>query len=258
VPTTQGRDTDAILAAAASGELKALVVGGVEVSDLPDPVVARTALDKVEFLVSLEVRASDVTAVADVILPVAPVSEKPGSFVNWEGRVRPFDKVLESSALTDTRVLAGISDELDRSLGYRTVDEARSEMREIEPWDGERAEMTSAERPRPPLVSNGSFTVSTWRLLIDDSRAVDGEPHLRATGRRPVAVLSSAALARLGVGTGDSVTVSTEIDHLTVPVTAGDIDDAVVWLPSNSGGVSLQERLGVGAGGVVTIRGGEA
>ncbi|MEJ7773594.1 MAG: NADH-quinone oxidoreductase subunit G [Nocardioidaceae bacterium] len=258
VPTTQGRDTDAILAAAASGELKALVVGGVEVSDLPDPVVARTALDKVEFLVSLEVRASDVTAVADVILPVAPVSEKPGSFVNWEGRVRPFDKVLESSALTDTRVLAGISDELDRSLGYRTAEEARSEMREIGPWDGERAAMTSAERPRPPLVSNGSFIVSTWRLLIDDSRAVDGEPHLRATGRRPVAVLSAAALARLGVGTGDSVTVSTEIDHLTVPVTVGDIDDAVVWLPSNSGGVSLQGRLGVGAGGVVTIRGGEA
>jgi NADH-quinone oxidoreductase subunit G len=257
VPTSRGRDTDAILAAAASGELEALVVGGVEVRDLPDPVAAQTALDKVGFLVSLEVRTSDVTAVADVILPVAPVSEKSGSFVNWEGRIRPFERVLESSALTDTRVLAGVSDELDRSLGYRTVEAARSEMREIGPWDGERAAMGPAVGPNPTRESDGSFFVSTWRLLIDDSRAVDGEPHLRATGRRPVAVLSAAALARLGVGPGDSVTVSTDIGHLTVPVVVGDIDDAVVWLPANSGGVSLPRRLGVGAGGVVTVRAGE-
>ncbi len=257
VPTRHGRDTSAILAAAATGDLKALVVGGVEVSDLPDPVAAQAALDSVEFLVSLEVRISDVTAVADVILPVAPVSEKSGSFINWEGRVRPFEKVLESSALTDTRVLAGISDELDRSLGYRTAEEAGSEMREIGPWDGERAAMASAGGNTPTHVDEGSFLVSTWRLLIDDSRAVDGEPDLQATGRRPVAVLSAAALARLGVRTGDSVTVSNDSGHITLPVVVGDIDDSVIWMPGNSGGVTLSRRLGVSAGGVVTVRGGE-
>ena len=66
----------------------ALVVGGVEPDDLPDPAAARAALDAVGFLVSLEVRASAVTERADVVLPVAPVAEKPGTFVNWEGRPR--------------------------------------------------------------------------------------------------------------------------------------------------------------------------
>ena len=57
-------------AAAAAGELAALVVGGVEVDDLPDPAAALAALGRRSaFLVSLEVRASAVTARADVVLP---------------------------------------------------------------------------------------------------------------------------------------------------------------------------------------------
>ncbi len=258
IPSTPGRDTNAILAAAASGELLALVVGGVEVADLPDPVAAQDALDKVGFLVSLEVRTSAVTAVADVVLPVAPVSEKAGSFVNWEGRVRPFEQVLESSALTDTRVLAGIAEELTGSLGYRAIEEARNEMRELGPWDGERPAMATVAAPSPRQIPDGRFVVASWRQLIDDSRAVDGEPHLQATARRPVAVMSATALARLGVGTGDSVTVSTDRSRLTMPVVAADIDESVVWLPANSGGVNLGGDLGVAAGDSVTVERGAA
>ena len=50
---------------------------------------------------------SDVTAVADVVLPIAPVVEKPGTFVNWEGRVRTFDAVLARAHLADRRPRAG-------------------------------------------------------------------------------------------------------------------------------------------------------
>ncbi|MPZ96257.1 MAG: NADH-quinone oxidoreductase subunit G, partial [Propionibacteriales bacterium] len=87
LPDHAGRSTDEIVAAAAAGDLQALVVGGVEVDDLPDPVAAVAALDAVPFLVSLEIRATAVAERADVVLPVAPVAEKTGSFVNWEGRV---------------------------------------------------------------------------------------------------------------------------------------------------------------------------
>ena len=100
-------------------------------------------------MVSLEVRASAVTALADVVLPVAPVAEKAGTFVDWEGRVRPFAKVLrESNALPDLRVLAGIADELGVDLGFRTVDQARGEMQEIGAWDGPRGR--GAGRAGPP------------------------------------------------------------------------------------------------------------
>lgn len=254
VPSLAGRDTGGILAAATSGDLAALVVGGVEVDDLPDPAAAVEALDAVGFLVSLEVRSSAVTERADVVLPVAPMVERSGSFVNWEGRVRGFDQVLDSSALNDIRVLAGIAEELDRSLGFRTVAEARAEAAELGPWDGDRASFVPVTAPGDDGVPEGAMVLSTWRMMIDDARAVDGEPHLLATGRRSVAVLSAATLARLSVGEGDLVTVSTDAGTMSVPAQVADIADDVVWLPGNNDGVSLNRDLRVGAGDVVEVR----
>jgi NADH-quinone oxidoreductase subunit G len=262
LPSIAGRDTDAILAAAGSGDIGALLVGGVDVDDLADPAAALRALDEVGFVVSLEVRESAVTERADVILPVAPISERSGSFVNWEGRVRPFGRVLDSNALTDIRVLAGIADELDKPLGFRTTDEATAEMRELGPWDGDRPTFDELSDAQPaiagPASDKSEFRVSTWRTLIDDSRAVDGEPYLAATGRRPVAVLSPAAAEKLGVADGDPVRVSSDRGAITIPVSLGDIADDVVWLPTSSGGTNLRRDLGVGAGSTVTIAGGVA
>ena len=45
LPGTPGRDTEAILAAAAHGELGALVVAGVDPADLPDPRTAQAAIE---------------------------------------------------------------------------------------------------------------------------------------------------------------------------------------------------------------------
>jgi NADH-quinone oxidoreductase subunit G len=258
LPSIAGRNTDEILASAAAGETKALVVGGVEVDDLASPGDALNALDAVGFLVSLEVRRSAVTERADVVFPVAPISERPGTFVNWEGRLRPFAKVLASSALSDLRVLSGIADEMGRPLGFQKRTEAYAEMTEIGPWDGERPALSPVAAARPQSPKAGDFVLSTWRMLIDDSRGNDGEPYLLATGRQPVAVLSSAALARLGVAEGDSVTVSTAVGSVTVPTSAGDIDDDVVWLPANSDGVNVVRDLRAFAGSLVQVEGGAA
>ncbi len=85
LPTAAGRDTAGMIDAAARGDLGALIVGGVDPRDLPDPGAARKALDAVGFLVSLEVRSSEVTQRADVVLPVAPVTEKAGTFLELGG-----------------------------------------------------------------------------------------------------------------------------------------------------------------------------
>ncbi|MGD0687477.1 MAG: NADH-quinone oxidoreductase subunit G, partial [Streptosporangiaceae bacterium] len=86
LPADPGRDTGQILAAAAAGEIGALLFGGVDPADLPDPAAALAAMAATPFIVSLELRASAVTDRADVVLPVAAVAEKAGTFLNWEGR----------------------------------------------------------------------------------------------------------------------------------------------------------------------------
>ena len=59
LPDTAARDTAGIIEAACSGEIDALVIGGVDPADLVDPGVEE-ALAKT-FVVSLEVRDSAVT-----------------------------------------------------------------------------------------------------------------------------------------------------------------------------------------------------
>jgi len=84
LPAGAGRDVDAILRAGAAGEI-ALVVGALDVRDLPDPALALEALENAPFVVSLEIAESAATERADVVLPVAPVVEKAGSYLDWGG-----------------------------------------------------------------------------------------------------------------------------------------------------------------------------
>ena len=152
LPAKAGRDGNAIVAALAKGDLGGLVVGGVDPDDTADPAAFRAALDAAGFVVSLELRATDVTAVADVVLPVAPMTDKAGTFVTWDGRAREFGAVFTNPAsLPDLRVLAGIADELARSagrpLGFRTVAEVRAEMQSLGPWDGARPALDAGKAP---------------------------------------------------------------------------------------------------------------
>jgi NADH-quinone oxidoreductase subunit G len=236
VPHDTGRDGAAIIEAAAAGELGALVVGGVDPVDLPDPHAAVAALDRADFVVSLEVRASAVSRVADVVFPVAPVAEKAGMFVDWEGRVRPFEKVLrDSNALPDLRVLAGIADEMGVALGFRTVEEARAEMQEVGAWDGARAVLEPVVPTAPTSVDDDSARVATWKLLLDDGRMLDGDDYLKATARTPVALVSPGTLTRLGLTAGEHVTLTGDTGSTSLPVGVADLPDGVVWTPTSSG-----------------------
>ena len=254
LPGLVGRDTDGILEAVRSGLLKALVIGGVELVDLPDPDAAVAAVDQAEFVVSLEIRASEVTERADVVLPVAAVAERSGAFVDWEGRLRPFDAVLpDTSTIPDLRVLAGIAEEMDASLGFRTVEQARAELSALGAWDGDRAPMPTVEPVGAPATSSGSAVLSTWRQLLDDGRLQEGDPYLAATARTPMARLSVATMRSLDLADGDEVVLRTDTGAVALPVESADLPDNVAWAPQNSAGLPLNRLLNVGEGDVVRL-----
>jgi NADH-quinone oxidoreductase subunit G len=259
VPSRAGRCTDEMLEAAAQGDLNAFVVGGVELADLADPHAAHAALAAVPFLVSLEVRAGEVTELADVVFPVAPASERSGSFVDWEGRVRQFGNVLRTpGVLPDVRVLAGIAEDLGGpSLGFRTVEDARAEMTELGPWDGERPAKPTVSPAGARRAGEGHAVLATWRHLVDDGRLQDGEPYLKATGPAAVARLSPDTAASIGLADGGEVTLSTERGRVAFPAVVTDMPDGVVWVPQNSAGIALNRDLGALAGDMVRIQAGQ-
>jgi NADH-quinone oxidoreductase subunit G len=257
LPIEPGRDTSTILTAAGLGELGALVVGGVEVADLPDPAAARVALAKASFVISLEQRPSEVTEHASVVLPVAAVAEKAGTFIDWEGRERPFEKALENAdTQSDLWVLAGIADEMGHPLGFTTVEGARQELLELGAWDDTRAAPPRRGPAESAVPRDGQAVLATWHQLLDDGRLQEGEPYLAGTARPARARVSARTAEDLGLAAGQGLAVSDGRGTVTLPLEIADLPDQVVWLPTNSAGAGLADELGVDAGAVVNLAAG--
>lgn len=256
LPAVPGRDTAAMIEAARSGALGALVLGGVDVADLPDPDAALAALTAAPFVVSLELRESVVTRAADVVFPIAPVAEKDGSFLDWEGRLRPFAPALRSNAIPDLRVLHFLADEMGADLALPDAAAAGAELARLGLWNGDRPE-PAVGVCAPPAPAAGEAVLAGWRLLLDCGRLQDGEPHLAGTAPPTVARLSAATAREAGLSDGDLLTVGSDRGTVTAPLVVTEMPDRVVWLPLNSPGSEVHRQLGVTAGAVVTIGGGK-
>jgi NADH-quinone oxidoreductase subunit G len=232
-----------------------LVVGGVEVDDLPDPDGARAALDAVPFLVSLEIRHSEVTERADVVLPVAAPAEKAGTFIDWEGRERPFPAVLRvPTVMTDARVLNALADAMNVWLGLPDVPTVRRELAALGQWAGPRRPGPAlAATPPPSRATDDQLVLATWRMMLDAGRGQDGEPFLAGTARRPVARLSPATARSLGGIDGGPVTVATQRGSVTLPLVITEMCDGVVWLPGNSNGSTVHNSLAAAPGDLVRV-----
>ncbi|MEU9956749.1 NADH-quinone oxidoreductase subunit G [Streptomyces sp. NPDC050982] len=259
LPHRHGRDTGQIVEAAATGELSALVVAGVEVADLPDPARAREALSAVGFLVSLELRPSEVTEQADVVFPVAAVAEKAGTFLNWEGRARLFESALKPEQLTrrvsptDGRVLQMLADAMDVHLGLPDLRTARVELDTLGTWDGARATEpleTAAVLPRP---ASGEAVLAGHRLLLDQGRLQEGDEALAGTRHAAHARVSAATAAEAGVKNGDLLAVTGPSGVVELPLQITEMPDRVVWLPLNSAGGGVASDTGALPGALVRI-----
>ncbi|MFE5622170.1 NADH-quinone oxidoreductase subunit G [Streptomyces virginiae] len=258
LPHRYGRDTGQIVEAAATRELSALLVAGVEVTDLPDPARARTALQEA-FVVSLELRPSEVTDHADVVLPVAAVAEKAGAFINWEGRVRPFEAALKPDQMTrrlapaDARVLHMLADAADRPIALPDVHAVRRELERLGPWEGGLAAEQSTDPVPLPRPGAGEAVLAGHRLLLDQGRLQEGDEALAGTRHEASARLSAATAAETGVKDGDVLAVTGPAGTVELPLRITEMPDRVVWLPLNSTGSGVLADAGARPGTLVRI-----
>ncbi|MFE2155341.1 NADH-quinone oxidoreductase subunit G [Streptomyces lavendulae] len=258
LPHRYGRDTGQIVEAAATRELSALLVAGVELADLPDPQRAETALEEA-FVVSLELRPGAVTDHADVVLPVAAVAEKAGTFINWEGRVRPFEAALKPDQMTrrlapaDARVLHMLADAADRPIALPDVHAVRRELERLGPWEGElAAEQSTATEPLP-RPGAGEAVLAGHRLLLDQGLLQQGDDALAGTRHEANARLSAATAAETGVKDGDVLAVTGPAGSVELPLRVTEMPDRVVWLPLNSTGGGVLADTGARPGTLVRI-----
>ena len=253
LPANPGRSTSQIITALADGELDAVIVGGVDLRDMYDSAETIATLKK-SFVVSLEIAPSSVTEVADVVLPVAAITEKSGSFLNWEGRPRAFDAaVAESLNRSDVRILSALADTMGTSIMLGTVSATAREIAQLGKWDGARIPFTSIAAEKLSSPSGDQAIITSWRRLLDMGTLQRGEDNLAGTRRQTVAVISQKRAAALAVVTGDLIKISNQSGAITLPALVEDIHDDAVWLPRNSFGSQPLTALNAVHGELVTV-----
>jgi NADH-quinone oxidoreductase subunit G len=253
LPENIGRSTSEIFDALSTGALDAVVVGGLDPLDLPNSAAALAALSK-SFVVSLEIADSAVTSVADVVLPVAAITEKSGSFLNWEGRPRAFDTAVSDSLnRSDLRILSALADEMGESIMLGTVTQAIRELSSLGIWDGTRANFASVTSPGANKISGSEALLTSWRRLLDLGTLQKGEVNLAGTSRKSVAVISPKRAETLGVVDGQTIRVSNAYGSISLPALVEDIHDDAVWVPRNSFATQTLISLNAVHGDVVTV-----
>ena len=177
-PRFPGRDTAQILAAASGGDIDALVIGGVDLDDLPDPAAARAALEATPFVVSLELRPSPVTDRADVVSPGGCGGGEAGHVRELGRPLGTFEAVLDIPGVeSDLHVLRRIADEMDVHLGLPDAAAARQELAR---WASPVAQVPGADAPAE--TAHGAALASPRR-----------RPPGAAGGRGPARHLAPAA-----------------------------------------------------------------
>jgi NADH-quinone oxidoreductase subunit G len=135
-----GRDTRAILEAAAAGELDALLIFGADVlGDLPDADLARRALESATFTIVVELFATETAQFADVLLPSAAYAEREGTFTNLERRLQKLESLLSppGASREPWRTCTAIARALGSDWGWQRFEDVWEDIRANVPTHAE-------------------------------------------------------------------------------------------------------------------------
>jgi len=225
-------------------------VAGFDPADVPNGATLVDGFAQVPAVIALATHHNAATLAADVVFPVAAVTEKSGSFLNWEGRRRTFPQVFrESLILSDAGVLAAIVDEMLGDFGRVDPGSLRAEIAALPSGPGTAPRVAPQA---PARTAPGEAILATWHQLLDDGVMQAGEPYMAATARPPVLRISPVNAADLGIADGDEVTITGQLGSLTLPALLTDMPAGVVWVPANSG-TNVLAHVGVTSGDTVRV-----
>ncbi len=135
--TAPGKSTEEIRAALESGELKSLILFGVDpLRDFPDTEAWKRALTAADHVVTFSMFENATTAISDVVLPLESHAEKDGTVTHPDGRlqrVRP-SAARPDQVLSNLLVLAELSAALGDEHGIASQPSALAAISEAVPF----------------------------------------------------------------------------------------------------------------------------
>ena len=155
-----GMDTRAMLAAAAEGELDALLIFGADpIADFPDAGLAAAALESGVFTVVAELFPTETALRADVVLPSAAYGERGGTFTNLERRLQKLEPLIPppGTAREVWRICAGMATALGADWAWADMSDVWADIRKEVPTHAE-VDLTALTQQGPtpgPSLESG-------------------------------------------------------------------------------------------------------
>ena len=244
-----GRDARAMLREPRRGYL----LFGIEPEfDCGDPSAALRAMDSAEFVVAFTAfRNEHMSRYAQVMLPIAPYAETPGTFVSIEGRWQSFAAAVPplGAARPGWKILRVMGNMLDlEGFEHMSADAVRAEVESaMQPpavaGDGWRLG-ARADWPAETLCRLGTVPIYATDSIVRRARALQETRDAALAG----VALNAISAVRLGLEGGARATVRQGDTRITAPVVIDDrLPDGCVAIPA---GVPQSASLGPGIGPV--------
>jgi len=203
--------------AAAALEKSHLVLLNVEPElDCADPQAARAGLERAEVVISLTAWRTGLEY-ADLLLPIAPFTETPGTFINMEGRVQSFYATVHP--LGEARPAWKVLRVLGTLLGLQGFEEETIEqVREACLQGRDIAKLLSNEinlsTESKPVANGGLQRIADVPIYFADP-LTRRSPPLQKTpdAQAPRAWMNSKLMALLGLAKDDAVLVKQGRGH---------------------------------------------
>jgi predicted molibdopterin-dependent oxidoreductase YjgC len=277
LPKEPGRDTAAILEAAASRQIEILFLVGVDpLRDFPDAALAQRALQNVPYKVVVDIASGDLDIYADAVLPGAPYLEKDGHYTNWEGRTQRLRPARNPQGLarSEWEIFQELSQAMGKDIGFHSLDDLHEEMGRVlgsdraavdaatphslappdrggppggyaPPSPSTGPESTASPHTDPDAAHSSSVTLFTYPLLVDEGRLSAGAEELKAAlEEQPFIEIHPSDAERLGVTEGASIRLRTQAGEGTLPVRITDgIAQGAAFVPYNQPGFAANTLL---------------
>jgi NADH-quinone oxidoreductase subunit G len=239
LPGVPGRDTRAILEAAARRELGILYLVGIDpLIDYPDAELARTAVENAGFLVVQDIAAGAYRQAADVILPAAAFLEKAGHMTDWEGRSQGITAVRGQTGLSrpDWQIFQELSEVMGADMGFASLEALQAEMAQL--VTDRRVPLAPGSSVREPIAAGEGLTLFSYPLLVDEGRQSVDADELKATlAEEPFLEVNPSDAERLQLQEGAATRVRTEAGEAELPVRISDgIAAGAAFIPWNQAG----------------------
>lgn len=272
----KGKSVEQIVEGIEKGSIKALyVLASDPAVSFPNSTRVRNALAKLELLIVQDIFPSETAKMADVVFAGSAAAEKEGTFTTIDNRVQCLSKAVKApgDARTDLEILADMATQLSGEKQSAAAADVLAEIRSVAPaysaqcgsMDGrctgfvKKSEIKVNPAPlslaaAATAASSHPFTLLAGPILYHSGTTTAWSENNLSVAPAGYVEISAGDAARLGIGDGSSVKVTSSLGSIAAPARVNDrLQAGLVFVPTHFRSLNVNALLEQGNMARVTV-----